>query len=337
MVVKLMFLIGLFVCSTKVAGDSELGIVTSTVPKGTKPTSKKGKKERGSPACRWCFTVNNWTEEEYGLIVSTCKSSAKYLIIGKEVGENGTPHLQGFVNFKKKLRLSGLKKLPGFTRAHVEIAMGSDLENQKYCRKGNQYLEIGVPSSRGKSSSLRECLDLLLKEKGDLKKAANEYPEVFVRHHRGLRDYISTAGLIPVRQSKSYTIVLIGPPGVGKTRKAVEMCGERPIYWKPRGMWWDGYKGEDCVIIDDFYGWIPFSELLRVLDRYPLQVQVKGSFVEFVADFIVITSNVMPEEWYNKENIHGDVRAMFRRFNEMYVWNEKGEMKEAEPMYQINF
>lgn len=326
-----MYLIGLFVSNITDAGLKGLTTQMSTVP----PDMPRRKSKRGSAACRWCFTVNNWTEEEYGLIEATSRDLVKYLIIGKEVGEGGTPHLQGFVNFKKKLRMSTLKKLPGFTRAHVEIAMGTDLENQRYCQKGNQYLEIGSPMSRGKSSDLQNCLKELKNNNGDLARAAELWPEVFVRHGRGLRDYVNTAGLVKVRGWKSYTVVLIGPPGTGKTREAVQMCGEKSTYWKPRGPWWDGYIGQECVIIDDFYGWVPFSELLRVMDRYPLKVPVKGSFVEFVAEFIVITSNSPPEEWYKEENVHGDIRAMFRRFNEMYIVD--GGKKEAEPKFPINF
>lgn len=49
----------------------------------------------------WCFTINNWTEEEFQLLQDI---EVQYLVVGKEVGENLTPHLQGYVQLKKKLR-----------------------------------------------------------------------------------------------------------------------------------------------------------------------------------------------------------------------------------------
>lgn len=266
----------------------------------------------------------------------TCENSVKYLIIGKEVGEGGTPHLQGFVNFKKKLRRSTLKKQLGFTRAHVEIAKGTDHQNQTYCQKMGNYLEIGFPQSQGKSTSLGRACQILRESKGRMAAVAEELPEVFVRHGRGLRDYVTTAGLVPPRDEKTDVLVLIGPPGVGKTRFAVaHACGS--MYWKPRGPWWDGYNGENTVILDDFYGWIPFDELLRIMDRYPLKVPVKGGYVEFVAGKLIITSNKPPEEWYEKENIRGNIEAMFRRINVYLEFYEDGKWGEATPVYKINY
>lgn len=271
---------------------------------------------RGNAACRWCFTLNNWTEEEYGNMLTSTKNIVKYLIIGKEVGESGTPHLQGFANFKKKLRLGTLKKLSGFTRVHAEIAKGTDLENQRYCRKGNQYLEIGSPQRQGKKSELTEAVTFLKENNGDLGGVAAQYPEVFVRHGRGLRDYVTTAQLVKPREWKTEVFVIIGEPGCGKTRYVRSECKEKTTYWKPRGPWWDGYVGQQVVVLDDFYGWICFDELLRICDRYPLKVPVKGAYVEFVAREVYITSNKPPEEWYDRENIRGCIEAFFRRITE---------------------
>lgn len=59
---------------------------------------------RIAPAIRWCFTLNNYTEEEYGSMVLVFKEKCKMCIIGDEKGDSGTPHLQGYVEFKTKCR-----------------------------------------------------------------------------------------------------------------------------------------------------------------------------------------------------------------------------------------
>lgn len=69
-------------------------------------------------------------------------------------------------------------------------------------------------------------------------------------------------------------------------------------YWKQRSNWWDGYFNHETVIIDEFYGWLPFDLILRICDRYPLMVETKGGQVQFVAKNIIFTTNSNPVSWY---------------------------------------
>lgn len=80
-------------------------------------------------AKHWCFTVNNYNEET----IIPDRSEYEYMVIGKEVGESGTPHLQGYVVMKKQCLLSTMKKLiPG---AHLEVARGTPKAASDYCKK----------------------------------------------------------------------------------------------------------------------------------------------------------------------------------------------------------
>lgn len=93
-----------------------------------------------SPASRarsWCFTVNNYTEEDKVSVVSLVSGSRLYCY-GFEIGENGTPHIQGYVCFKNQTKFQTLKnKLP---RAHWEKAKGSAQDNLKYCSKDGDFV-----------------------------------------------------------------------------------------------------------------------------------------------------------------------------------------------------
>jgi len=79
----------------------------------------------------WCWTLNNPTEEE---IASIKDLEVKYLIFGNEVGENGTPHLQGYVVFLNPVTLAQAKGRLS-TRVHLEKPKGSAAQNIAYCSK----------------------------------------------------------------------------------------------------------------------------------------------------------------------------------------------------------
>ncbi|GAC77845.1 replication protein, partial [uncultured marine virus] len=63
---------------------------------------KSGNTRQISPSKHWCFTLNNYTIEDIELICSN--SSIEKYIFQEEVGELGTPHLQGYMKFKTKVR-----------------------------------------------------------------------------------------------------------------------------------------------------------------------------------------------------------------------------------------
>lgn len=100
----------------------------------TKPQINK--KQDG--ACKkWCLTLNNYSDDEYNSISKLCFENEG--IIGKEIGESGTEHLQGFIKFKKPVRLTALKKIN--SRIHWEKTKGTDKQNFLYCSKDNNYIQ----------------------------------------------------------------------------------------------------------------------------------------------------------------------------------------------------
>ena len=110
------------------------------------------KKEKGAYVKRWCFTLNNYTNQDVKFIRSnldkTNANFAKVGKVGKDVGDSGTPHLRGFVHLKRRVRLATLKKILG-VRVHAEVAKGTDLDNDKYCSKDGQIaVDIGQPSDQ---------------------------------------------------------------------------------------------------------------------------------------------------------------------------------------------
>lgn len=186
-------------------------------------------------------------------------------------------------------------------KAHFERAKGNDKQNRDYCSKGKDYWEHGKPvTGRGHRSDLQKVVDLIKDGETSLQKIAIECPVEFIKFHRGISTYLKTIHPIPSRDFKTEVFYFWGPPGSGKSRRAQIEAGfyGGETYYKPRGDWWDGYKQHDNVIIDDFYGWIKYDELLKITDRYPYRVPVKGGYEEFITKRIWITSNVPLDQLY---------------------------------------
>lgn len=105
--------------------------------------SHKGSKDEGNTNLRprsrsWCFTLNNYTEKNLSQCLEYFRAKKFTFIIGKEVGESGTPHLQGYLRNKNQISFSTLQKaLPG---AHLEAALGDQESNYIYCSKGGDFV-----------------------------------------------------------------------------------------------------------------------------------------------------------------------------------------------------
>lgn len=249
---------------------------------------------------RFCFTWNNYTEEAYKKCEDFINTYCKYGIVGEEIAPNtGTIHLQGFCNLHKPIRFNKIKKHLD-NSIHLEKANGSDEDNQKYCSKSGIYFEKGTPCSQGHRSDLQAVVETIAQSNSTLQDIATKHPTAYIRYHKGIREYLRMVKPIQERQHKTLVYYFWGPPGSGKSRRALEeaKATNQPIYYKPRGLWWDGYNQQPNVIIDDFYGWIKYDEMLKIMDRYPYKVQVKGGFEEFTSERIWITSNIDTDTLY---------------------------------------
>lgn len=96
----------------------------------------------------WCFTINNYSDEDI-CTVACMSTDAKYLVCGFEVGDQGVPHMQGYVYFDRKVSLKQLKEYN--SRAHYERRRCSKLADAiEYCKKDGEFVEFGdKPSSHG--------------------------------------------------------------------------------------------------------------------------------------------------------------------------------------------
>lgn len=133
---------------------------------------------------------------------------------------------------------------------------------------------------------------------------------VRVQHYRTLRTIASDYST-PIAMVRR-VFVFTGRTGTGKSRRAWEEAGLTAYPKDPRTKFWDGYRDQKHVVIDEFRGGIDISHVLRWFDRYPVLVEIKGSSTPLIAETIWVTSNLHPEQWY--PDIDPDTRdALLRR------------------------
>lgn len=272
----------------------------------------------------WCFTINNYDDADRTRLAELGNGPlSTYLIVGREIGEQGTPHLQGYVRFARKTSFAEAKTLIG-QRAHLEPARESAKTNRGYCTKDKLFEEYGSIGEQGKRSDLESAI-ATLRKRGQLRDVADEHPAAFVRYHRGFQQLVDVTGLLTPRNFKTLVHVCVGPPGTGKSRLVHELAESLgTVYKNFSGTWFDGYQGQDSVIFDDFCGGVQWTHLLQLLDRYPYRIESKGSSREFTSKYIWITSNKYCSQWYDKSKF--PYEALFRRIDEYIQLDHGGKV-----------
>lgn len=246
----------------------------------------------------WLFTINNPQEDVY--------IDCDYMIYQVEQGAEGTVHLQGYVCFAIRKKFNYVKRL--IPHAHWEARKGTHAQAKAYCSKQDTRIdgpnEFGddskfISTNQGKRTDLNE-VKLLIDQGCTLQVIAEQHFGAFLRYERGFRSYMLMRSI--KRADPPEVLVYWGDTGLGKSRRALHVASQRGSYYcKMKSDWWDNYMTENAVIINDFYGWLAYDEMLRLLDRYPHMVQCKGGYLNFNSPLIIITSNKHPSLWYNAE------------------------------------
>lgn len=285
-------------------------------------------------AKHWVFTLNNFTEDEYKSLFEKAKDESNgivYLVAGKEVGESGTPHIQGYVAFKSRKTLGRVKTIVG-QRSHVECARGKPSQAAAYCKKDGTFEEVGeCPGGQGQRSDMQALYGAIRSGRaiGDI---AEEFPGQVIRYHSGIKKIQSIYR--PNRDSPPQIWCFWGKTGSGKTRRVWEFTNGNKLYIHTGEKWFDGYDGQPAVLFDDFDGsWFKLSYLLKLIDRYIMPVPIKGGYTWWFPKTIYFTTNIKPNDWY--PNAHQEHRqALMRRLKEFGTIVEV--IKEAHPSSQGN-
>lgn len=208
--------------------------------------------------------------------------------------DTGYLHWQLLVVCEKKCRLGGIKKIFG-DGIHAELSR-SDAADE-YVWKDDTYVdgtrfELGAkPIRRNAKRDWDAIWDAAVAGR-----LVDIPASVRVSSYAAI-SRIQKDNLRP--QALERTVyVFVGSTGLGKSRRAWFEAGLGAYPKDPNTKFWDGYQGQENVVMDEFRGKIDISNILRWTDRYPVSVETKGSGVVFSARRLWITSNLHPSGWY---------------------------------------
>jgi len=148
-----------------------------------------------SRARNWVFTINNYTVEDVALVDQLVPDTAKYVVYGKEVGESGTPHLQGYVQFKSQLRLSQCKKV--HPTCYWAVAQGSADQNKQYCSKQGDYYEFGEAVHKAQRSDIDAFKDAVRGGENDMITLREDHSLICAKYPGFVRQYLSDHRPLP--------------------------------------------------------------------------------------------------------------------------------------------
>jgi hypothetical protein len=228
----------------------------------------------------------------------------------------GFLHWQILAAFPKKVTCSKVKEIFG-TSCHVEITRSAAANDYVWKEdtqiQGTQF-ELGKLSMKRNHQADWDAVVNSVKQG-----RFDEVPsDILVRNYGNLKK-IHVDSLQPVACEKQ-VYVYWGKTGTGKSKRAWEEATFDAYPKDPNSKFWDGYRGQESVVIDEFRGAISISHMLRWLDRYPTIVEIKGSSCVLNAKRIWITSNLSPEMWYSEMD-EETKHALRRRFSQVIHFN----------------
>lgn len=193
---------------------------------------------------------------------------------------------------------------------------GSLQQNDAYCSKDGQLVELGQRPAQGDRHDLKDVVNDIRTGKRKADDIAVEDPVFYHMYGRTLAKAEDILSRKRFRTDMTKGIWYWGPTGVGKSHRAFDGFDPDTHYVKPLDdQWWDGYTGQKVVILNDFRGQITYSELLTLVDKWPHSVKRRNREpIPFVAETVIITSALPPEDVYHNISARDSLDQLRRRF-----------------------
>lgn len=280
-----------------------------------------------SQSKNWVFTLNNYTADEMSELEVT-RPEVSYIVFAEEVGESGTPHLQGYVEFTKNMRMAGIKKLLVNPRLWLAVRLGTQEDAIAYCKKtGEKIYERGTPSATRAKKAPKEAKNKLLSMLPLLKseglQALSNDANCNMHMLKHAQIWLGINGSPRKLTTPLEVSWFWGETGTGKTYTAymysMNKYNEVPYIKTGNSKFFDGYNNQKVAIFDDLREKdMEFNYLLKLLDIYPMRVEIKGSTIQWKPEHIFITSPMCPRETFTQNSYNGckdSIEQLLRRIH----------------------
>lgn len=247
--------------------------------------------------------------------IKSVKDKCKYIVIGKETAPTtGTPHLHVFIIYPKNVRTATARAMWPTRIADFTYARKDSVTCRNYCIKGGDFWEHGeTPVDKGEGEKERWEQAREAAKNGDWEAIP---ADIFIRYIGNLKKIYTEAQPIPEPVQQLDFHWFYGPTGTGKSLTARR---ENPDYYlKGINRWWDGYTGQECVIIEE---WSPLEPGLEKLmghylkqwaDHHPFQAETKGGMKMIRPPKIIVTSNYSLEDCFHDPNLLDPLKRRFK-------------------------
>jgi hypothetical protein len=268
----------------------------------------------------FCLTTFNPVKYEEWKTLDVVDNNIKYFVYQLEETKEGKKHVQGYIEFINAIgTINHIKNILQDQTVHLEVRRGTRDQARSYCMKKesqcNAPIELGKWTGQGQRSDIR-AMYKLLKQGRTPAEVCEIMPSTYFKYHKAVDKVYNS--IQAKQEGKYYPVevhVLYGDAGAGKTRYVYDTHGIENVYRLCQGnagnVWYDGYSGQDVLLIDDYYGWLKYSTFLQTIDNYRIRLSVKGGTTYSRWTKVYITSNVHPVHWYKNQ---GMTPAMSRRF-----------------------
>lgn len=238
-----------------------------------------------------------------------------FQVWGKEVcPTTQRVHWQGYIYFANPRVERAVRRL--LAPHHVEIARGTVQQNVDYCTKDGNATTIGDQPSQGARTDLKALRDKIMNGTS-VEELLCDDPYLFHTYGRTLLALEDVYAAKLRRTQMTQGTWIHGPTGVGKSHRAWQIAGDRSVYeWVPDNGWWDGYTGQDVVIMNEFRGQVPYNELLSLVDKWPYSVRRRNRKPRaFTSTLVIITCSMPPDECYHHLAETDSLAQLYRRFD----------------------